>query len=85
MELAYRTRLVNRWDGTPCKDRVDDLGLTWFTPFTVEKAREAVRLMGFTPKNDDANDCIREDLELGSIEIMPTRDGAESAWIDFAR
>lgn len=41
--------------------------------------------MGFIPKNDDVNDCIREDLEIGSIEIVPTRDGAESAWIDFAR
>lgn len=85
MELAYRTRLVNRWDGAPCWDRIDDLGLTWFTPFTIEKAREAVRLMGFTPKNDDVNDCIREDLEICSIEIVPTRDSADSAWIDFAR
>jgi hypothetical protein len=85
MEVAYRVRLVNRFDGVHCSDKETDLGLAWFAPFTVEKLREAATVMGYTPTNDEVNDCVYEDLEIGVVCIEPTYAGAMEAWIDFVR
>lgn len=85
MELAYRIKLTNRYFGAPCEDIVDDLGLVWFAPFNMEKIREAVQVMGFTPKPGADSVEIDDDLEMAAIEIEPTRYGADSAWIDLWR
>ncbi len=64
------------------------MGLVWFEPFTLDKAREAVAVMGFEPLNSD-EDEIDEDLDMACINIkIPGRykdTNAETAWIDIYR
>lgn len=85
MVKAYRAMVTTRWFGAPCEDRKIDLGLVWFEPLTVDKAREAVAVMGFKPLNSE-NDEVDEDMGA-CIEIeIPERfenTNAESAWIDI--
>lgn len=86
MVKAYSAEAITRWFGAPCEDRKIELGLVWFEPFTVEKCREAVTIMGFEPTNS-AEDEVNEDLGIASIEIeIPSRyreTNAEIAWIEF--